>query len=157
MKKTWLRFSPFLVMPVILGLNMYLSIGDYAVPFGVSLHEEERMVERYDWRGDVVKGFSIQEIDSEEKVGILILESQFKQTFAAGVLLFLVLVYSIVLEWLSRLWKVSLARMIKISEKWRPVMIGVVISLYAFASFRIGAQYVELVHESETILHNLVP
>ncbi|GEN52746.1 hypothetical protein [Halobacillus faecis] len=157
MKKTWLKFSPLLVMPVILGLHMFLSIGDYAVPFGVSLQEDERTVERYDWRGNVVEGFSIQEITSKEEVGILILENKLKQTFAAGVLLFLVLVYSIVLEWLSRLWKVSLEGIIKIPEKWRPVMIGVVISLYAFAAFRIGAQYVELVQDSETLLHNLVP
>ncbi|RDY71137.1 hypothetical protein ACJA3J_07400 [Halobacillus sp. SY10] len=157
MKKTWLRFSPLFVMPVILGINMFLSIGDYAVPLGVGLNEDERMVERYGWRGNVLDEFPIQSITSKEEVEILILESDFKRTFAAAVLIFLVLVYSIVLEWLSRVWKVSLEGIIKIPEKWKPVMIGIVISLYAFAAFRIGAHYVRLVQESEALLHNLVP
>ncbi|WP_394218713.1 hypothetical protein [Halobacillus trueperi] len=158
MNKTWLRFSPLIVMPMILGIHMFLSVGDYAVPLGVGLIEDERMVERYDRRGNVVDEIPIQGITSKEEVEILILESNFKKTFAASVLLFLTLVYSIVVEWLSRVWKVSLEGLIKISDKWKPVMVGAAISLYAFAAFRVGTQYVELVHESETLLlHNFVP
>ncbi|WLR47414.1 hypothetical protein LC065_18155 [Halobacillus litoralis] len=155
MKKHWLRFSPFFVMPVILGLHMFLSIEDYAVPLGVALSENEHIVERYNWKGNIVAEFPKHGLTTKEEVDLFILESKFKQTFAAVVLLFLVLVYSVVLEYLSRLWKVSLEGVTKIPEKWKAVMIGVIISLYAFAAFRIGTQYIELVHECERLIHKL--
>ncbi|MBN9654037.1 hypothetical protein J0K78_07160 [Halobacillus sp. GSS1] len=157
MKKKWLRLSPIFVIPCLLVIHSYLSLGGYAVPFGIALVEGETAVEKYNWSGHIVQKVSTPKLTSGEKVQIYLMDSHFKQTFASLIMLILVAVYAILLEWLSRVWKVSLEGVMKTPKKWKPVMIGVVLSFYVFAAFHVGAQYVELVQESETLLHKFVP